>query len=169
MPRKPTWMRSKLFTATTSCMAWPASRRRRPTWPRSPGAVTPSSLTAIPTGSPWAAGRVAGYAYASRYRPRPAYQYTVGNSVYVADDASGLGVGGRLLEDLIERCTELGFRQMMAVIGDTDNAPSINLHAKHGFQQVGEIRSVGFKFGRWVNSVIMQRPLGDGDDTLPPT
>jgi len=112
-------------------------------------------------------GRIAGYAYASRYRPRPAYRYTVENSVYVSDDATGHGVGGRLLEDLIGRCTEQGFRQMMAVIGDTDNAPSINLHAKYGFKQMGEIRSVGFKFGHWVNSVIMQRALGDGDDTLP--
>ena len=112
-------------------------------------------------------GLIAGYAYASRYRPRPAYRYTVENSIYVAKDATGLGIGDLLLDDLIKSCTALGFRQMVAVIGDTENHASINLHEKHGFKRAGEIRSVGFKFGRWVNSVIMQLPLGEGDDTSP--
>ncbi len=111
--------------------------------------------------------RIAGYAYASPYRARPGYRYSVENSVYVADEAHGLGVGSGLLKVLIERCTELGYRQMIAVIGDSENTASISLHAKHGFTEVGAIKSVGFKLGRWVDSVIMQLPLGEGDSTLP--
>ncbi|MFQ5764791.1 MAG: GNAT family N-acetyltransferase, partial [Rhodospirillales bacterium] len=113
------------------------------------------------------AGAVRGYAYASSYRPRPAYRYTVENSVYVARDTQRRGIGRRLLEDLIGRCTALGFRQMIAVIGDSDNASSIGLHRDLGFAEIGTLPSVGFKFGRWVDSVTMQRALGDGDDTLP--
>lgn len=112
-------------------------------------------------------GAVRGYAYASTYRPRPAYRYTVENSVYVARDAHRQGIGRQLLQDLIERCTRLGFRQMIAVIGDSANTPSIGLHRELGFAEIGTLPSVGFKFGRWVDSVIMQRALGDGDGTLP--
>jgi phosphinothricin acetyltransferase len=112
-------------------------------------------------------GAVKGYAYASAYRTRPAYRYTVENSVYVAADAQRLGIGRRLLADLIERCQRLGFRQMVAVIGDSANAASISLHADLGFRRVGTIGSCGFKFGRWVDSVIMQRALGAGDRAPP--
>jgi phosphinothricin acetyltransferase len=112
-------------------------------------------------------GAVHGFAYASLFRGRPAYRYTVEDSVYIAPDALGAGIGSALLSILIERCTERGFRQMMAVIGDSANQASIGLHAKHGFVQTGLTPSVGFKFGRWVDSVSMQRPLGPGDTTLP--
>ena len=111
--------------------------------------------------------KVLGYAYAGPYRPRRAYRYTVENSVYVAENAHRRGVGQKLLADLIRRCTEAGFRQMIAVIGDTDNAGSISLHRKMGFREAGTIYAVGFKFGRWLDSVTMQLPLGDGADTLP--
>lgn len=112
-------------------------------------------------------GALRGFAYAGPYRHRPAYRHSVENSVYVAAEAVGQGVGRALLEDLIERCAELGYRQMIAVIGDSANASSIALHAALGFRRVGVLRSVGLKFGRWVDSVLMQRPLGAGDDTLP--
>jgi len=114
-----------------------------------------------------AEGRVLGYAYAAAYRPRPAYRHTVENSVYVDRATHRRGIGTRLLERLIERCTELGFRQMIAIIGDSDNAPSIGMHARCGFKKTGVQASVGFKFGRWVDQVIMQRPLGGGDESLP--
>lgn len=112
-------------------------------------------------------GALRGFAYAGPYRHRPAYRHSVENSVYVAPETVGQGVGRALLEDLIERCAGLGYRQMIAVIGDSANAPSIALHAALGFRRVGVLRSVGLKFGRWVDSVLMQRPLGAGDDTLP--
>ncbi len=112
-------------------------------------------------------GVVKGYAYAGPYRARPAYCHTVENSVYVDTGAQRLGIGHKLLEDLIGRCTELGYRQMIAIIGDSDNQASIGLHARLGFEKTGVQPSVGFKFGRWVDSLIMQRPLGEGDDTLP--
>lgn len=112
-------------------------------------------------------GKILGYAYASAYRPRPAYLHTVENSVYVAIGIHRQGIGRRLLEVLIERCTELGYRQMIAIIGDSGNDPSIGLHARLGFEKIGILPSVGFKFGRWVDQVIMQRPLGDGDEALP--
>ncbi len=112
-------------------------------------------------------GVVQGYAYASQFRPRPAYAHTVEDSVYVAEGAHRRGIGRRLLADLIEKCTALGYRQMIAVIGDSGNAPSIGVHAALGFRRTGLMQSCGFKFGRWVDTVMMQLPLGDGDDTLP--
>jgi len=112
-------------------------------------------------------GKVMGYAYASAYRPRPAYRYTVENSVYVSRDALRSGCGRRLLGELMSRCSELGYRQMMAVIGDSGNAASIGLHESMGFARAGVVKSVGFKLGRWVDGVIMQRALGEGDTTLP--
>ncbi len=111
--------------------------------------------------------RVTGYAYASSYRPRPGYRYTVENSVYVAEHAQRSGIGKLLLEDLIEVCTKMNFRQMIAVVGDSDNAMSIDFHVKMGFRKIGVIKSIGFKFGRWLDSVVMQLPLGDGDNTPP--
>jgi phosphinothricin acetyltransferase len=108
-----------------------------------------------------------GYAYASAYRTRPAYRHTVEDSVYVAAAAVGRGIGRRLLTALIAECEQRGYRQMLAVIGDSANAPSIELHRACGFAFSGTLRSVGYKFGRWVDSVIMQRPLGDGDRSAP--
>ena len=110
---------------------------------------------------------VLGYSYASAYRSRPAYRYTVENSIYVADSAQRTGLGKRLVEDLIVLCTELNFRQMIAVIGDSENFMSINFHKYMGFQQVGMIKSIGYKFDRWMDSVVLQLQLGDGDTTSP--
>jgi L-amino acid N-acyltransferase YncA len=112
-------------------------------------------------------GRVLGYAYASNYRPRVAYRFAVEDSIYVSPEAPRKGVGRALLEDLIARCAAQGYRQMVAVIGDTQNLGSIGLHATLGFRVVGTLPSVGFKHGRWVDSVFMQRPLGPGDSILP--
>lgn len=112
-------------------------------------------------------GRVAGFAYAGSYRARPAYRHTVEDSVYVAPDALGRGLGRALLAQVIARCEAAGFRQMVAVIGDSANEGSIALHAALGFREVGTLMAVGFKFGRWVDSVLMQRALGDGEASLP--
>jgi phosphinothricin acetyltransferase len=109
-----------------------------------------------------------GYAYASAYRSRPGYRYTVEDSVYVSPALAGRGIGRRLLSRLIDECECRGYRQMLAVIGDSANDPSIGLHRACGFNHSGTLRSVGLKFGRWIDSVLMQRPLGESDRTLPP-
>lgn len=111
--------------------------------------------------------RVLAYAYASHYRTRPAYRFSVENSIYVAPDAVGRGIGKQLLLRLLRECERRGYRQMLAVIGDSANVPSIELHRACGFVRVGLLPSIGFKFGRWVDSVLMQRALGEGDRTLP--
>jgi L-amino acid N-acyltransferase YncA len=110
-------------------------------------------------------GGIAAYAYASRYRPRPGYRYTVENSVYVRHDAHGKGLGSALLAELVAQCTACGCRQMIAAIGDSANVASIRLHERAGFQPAGVLKSVGYKHGRWLDSVFMQLPLGDGDQT----
>jgi L-amino acid N-acyltransferase YncA/uncharacterized protein YjiS (DUF1127 family) len=112
-------------------------------------------------------GHVVGYSYASSYRPRPAYRHTIEDSVYVAEGQAGRGIGGALLSGLIGRCEAGPWRQMLAVIGDSGNAGSIGLHRRFGFEPVGTLRSAGFKLGRWVDTVLMQRSLGPGDRTLP--
>lgn len=114
-------------------------------------------------------GAIVGYCYAGSYRPRPAYRHTVEDSVYVADGNAGRGIGRALLSALIARCEAGPWRQMLAVIGDSGNAGSIGLHRALGFETVGTLRAVGFKFGRWVDSVLMQRALGTGDGTPPDT
>jgi len=123
-------------------------------------------------GLPWLAadfgGVMAGYGYCAPYRSRSAYRYALEDSVYVKSGLEGRGVGAALLAALIEESERLGYRQMVAVIGDSAHAASINLHASAGFLRVGTLRSVGFKFGRWVDSVLMQRPLGSGD-AMPPS
>lgn len=111
-------------------------------------------------------GQLAGYAYAAPYRERPAYRYSLEDSVYVHPGYIGRGIGRALLEALIEACTAAGYRQLIAVIGDSANAGSIGVHAACGFVRTGLLPSVGFKFGRWVDSVFMQRALGEGDRTL---
>ena len=110
---------------------------------------------------------VAGYAYAGLFRPRPAYRNTVENSVYVRADRARQGIGRMLLEALIAECEAQGYRQMIAVIGDSGNSGSIGLHESLGFRMVGTLQSVGFKFGRWVDVVQMQRELGTGDRAPP--
>jgi len=114
-------------------------------------------------------GKIAGYSYATAYRPRPAYRHTIEDSVYVADILRGRGVGAALLRTLISRCESGPWRQMLAVIGDSENAGSIALHRKMGFQHAGTLHSVGFKLGQWVDTVLMQRALGPGDLKLPST
>lgn len=111
--------------------------------------------------------RVLGYAYAGAYRPRPAYRGTVENSVYVAADARRRGVGRLLLAALIEEATARDFRQMVAVIGDSAHVASIELHRALGFEMVGTLKNVGRKFDRWLDTVLMQRALGDGAETPP--
>ncbi|WP_295136036.1 GNAT family N-acetyltransferase [uncultured Reyranella sp.] len=112
-------------------------------------------------------GRIVGYSYASLYRPRPAYRHTIEDSVYVRDGFAGNGIGRELLSTLIRRCEGGSWRQMLAVIGDSANAGSIGLHGSQGFRQIGKLDAVGFKFGRWVDSILMQRPLGKGAMALP--
>ncbi len=124
----------------------------------------PYLVAALPEDAP---GAVRGFAYASRFRTRSAYRYTVEDSVYIAGDMIGYGLGRILLATLIERCTALGYRQMIAVIGDSGNAASVGLHEHLGFRNIGTMPAVGFKFGRWVDSVRMQRALGPGSETLP--
>ena len=108
-----------------------------------------------------------GYAYASAYRARPAYRFSVENSVYVAPGAGRRGIGLALMEEVIAQCTGAGFRQMVAVIGDSGNAASIALHKRAGFTTAGLLKAAGWKHGRWVDSVLMQRPLGAGAEASP--
>jgi L-amino acid N-acyltransferase YncA len=112
-------------------------------------------------------GAVVGYAYAGPYRARPAYRFTVENSVYVAHDSHRRGVGKALLEALIEASTEKGFRLMVAVIGDSNQAASIGLHEAAGFKHAGVFESIGYKFDRWLDTVLMQRALGPGASKPP--
>jgi L-amino acid N-acyltransferase YncA len=112
-------------------------------------------------------GMVAGYAYAGPYRARPAYRWSVEDSIYLDPRMQGRGIGRTLLERLIVEAQARKFRQMIAVIGDSANAPSIELHRALGFRLVGTFDNVGFKFGRWLDSVLMQRPLGEGAGTVP--
>ena len=112
-------------------------------------------------------GGIAGYAYASLYRTRPAYRFTVEDSVYIAPERHGRGIGRALLAALIEASAERGYRQMIAVIGDSEQTASIALHAALGFAPVGTFANIGFKFGRWLDTVLMQRALGPGSRTVP--
>jgi phosphinothricin acetyltransferase len=117
-------------------------------------------------------GVVLGYAYVSAYRPRPAYWNTVENSIYLRHDAGGAGVGTQLLAALIEACEERRYRQIIAMIGDSANLASLRLHLGQGFRRVGTLQAVGYKHGRWIDTVCLQRSLGEGDsvppDTTPP-
>ncbi|MCX7373403.1 MAG: GNAT family N-acetyltransferase [Alphaproteobacteria bacterium] len=112
-------------------------------------------------------GRVQGFAYYAQYRDRSAYRFAAENSVYVRDDVRGQGVGKALAAALVDSAARRGFRQMIAVIGDSENVGSIGLHLSVGFRQVGVLRAAGMKFGRWVDVVLMQRPLGEADRSLP--
>jgi len=110
---------------------------------------------------------VVGFAYTSLFRPRTAYRYTVEDSVYIRDDWRKRGVGSALLAPLLQRCERLGVRQVVAMIGDSGNAGSIALHAKHGFTHAGTVTGAGFKFGRWVDVVLMQKALNGGAHGVP--
>jgi L-amino acid N-acyltransferase YncA len=122
-------------------------------------------------GLPWLVaerdGRVLGYAYANQFRPRPAYRFCLEDSIYLAPQAHGQGVGKLLLAELIARCEAHGARQMLAVIGDSANAGSIGVHRACGFEPAGVLKSAGWKFGRWLDVVLMQRTLGQGDSVAP--
>lgn len=113
------------------------------------------------------AGALLGYAYASPYRDRSAYRYTLENSVYVAAEHLGRGLGSILLRDVVEKCSTLGYRQMLAVIGDSANEASIRLHARLGFKMIGTHHAIGFKFGRWIDVIHMQLALGVGSLSIP--
>lgn len=125
------------------------------------------------TGAGWAwlvasdATGVTGYGYYARLRSRSAYRFSAEDSVYVRPDVHGQGVGKALVAALIAHAEAAGFRQMFAVIGDADNVGSIGLHVSLGFRQVGRLRAAGFKFGRWLDSITMQRALGAGDSDVP--
>lgn len=112
-------------------------------------------------------GIVVGYAYASTYRARAAYRHTLEDSIYLAEGMTGQGIGTALLSALLGRCEAGPWRQMLAVIGDSRNAGSIALHRRLGFQDAGTLKAVGFKLGTWVDTVFMQRALGEGSGTPP--
>jgi phosphinothricin acetyltransferase len=111
--------------------------------------------------------RVVGYAYAGAYRPRPAYRFTVENSVYLDPAIHRRGIGLKLMQKLISECEARGYRQMIAVIGDSANAGSIGVHTRCGFDMIGTHPNVGLKFGRWLDTVMMQLALGEGGSTVP--
>jgi len=125
----------------------------------------------LDTGYPYlvadAGGAVAGYAYCGPYRPRIAYRYSVEDSVYIHPRAARRGIGRMLLTELVAQAVDRGYRQMVAVIGDSDQTPSIELHRALGFTEVGTLKNIGFKHGRWLDSVLMQRALGEGAETMP--
>ena len=122
-------------------------------------------------GLPWLvaerAGQVLGYAYANHFRPRPAYRFCLEDSIYLAADAMGQGIGRLLLAELLSQCEARGARQMLAVIGDSANAASIGLHRRLGFEQTGLLKAAGWKFERWLDVVVMQRSLGQGSTAAP--
>ncbi len=122
-------------------------------------------------GLPWLvaerAGQVLGYAYANHFRPRRAYRFCLEDSIYLAAEAKGQGVGRLLLAELLARCEAAGARQMLAVIGDSANAASIGVHRALGFEQVGLMAAAGWKFERWLDVVVMQKSLGLGQSTAP--
>lgn len=113
------------------------------------------------------AGQVLGFAYCNWFKPRPAYRFSVEDSIYMAHDAAGQGLGKLLMTELLAALERAGVRRVMAVIGDSDNAGSVGLHRAMGFEHAGTIRSCGWKFGRWLDIVLMQRSLGSGDTTPP--
>jgi phosphinothricin acetyltransferase len=140
--------------------------------PPAPGAIAQRRSFILADGFPYliavdSTGEMLGFAYASWYRTRPAYRFACEDSVYVSPIAARRGVGRQLLDELVQRCTAIQLRLMVAVIGDSSNAPSIELHRRCGFQMAGVLPSIGWKHGRWVDSVLMTRRLGAGDQSPP--
>ena len=135
--------------------------------PPSPEELARRRDEVLARGLPWlvaeADGVVSGYAYAAPFRPRPAYRFTLEDSIYLAPDAQGRGIGRLLLAELLARGQASGARQMLAVIGDSGNQASVALHRALGFRPAGKLNSVGWKFGRWLDVVLMQRALGPGE------
>ncbi|MDR0260898.1 MAG: GNAT family N-acetyltransferase [Comamonas sp.] len=114
-------------------------------------------------------GQILGFAYANWFKARPAYRFSAEDSIYVADGQHGRGLGRLLMNALIEHCEAAGVRKLIAVIGDSNNLGSVGVHRAAGFSQVGVMRSVGWKFGRWLDIVMMEKTLGDGDNSAPTT
>jgi len=140
--------------------------------PPSPSTMAQRRLSILADGFPYlvavdSSGGLLGFGYASWYRTRPAYRFSCEDSVYVSPIALRRGVGRRLLDELVRRCTAMGFRLMVAVIGGSGNAPSIELHRSAGFEMAGVLPSIGWKHGRWVDTVLMVRPLGAGNHGPP--
>ncbi len=113
------------------------------------------------------AGEVVGFAYGNWFKPRPAYRYSVEDSIYLAPGMQGKGLGRALLAELLVHCEAAGIRKVMAIIGDSANAGSIGVHKALGFEEVGQVKSCGWKFGAWRDIVIMQKSIGPGDSTAP--
>jgi phosphinothricin acetyltransferase len=139
--------------------------------PPSQADMTARRADVLARGLPWLVaeedGRVLGFAYANWFKPRPAYRFSAEDSIYVAPDAVGMGLGRKLLTELAAAAQASGVRKLLAVIGDSANAGSIGVHRALGFTEVGVMRSVGWKFGAWRDIVLMEKTLGEGDTTSP--
>ncbi len=139
--------------------------------PPSPADMATRRAEVLARGLPWLVleeqGEVRGYAYCNWFKPRPAYRFSAENSIYLAESARGRGLGQRLLAALADQAEQAGVRKLIAVIGDSGNAGSIGVHRRTGFEHVGIIRSCGWKFGRWLDIVLMEKALGDGDRSAP--
>jgi L-amino acid N-acyltransferase YncA len=139
--------------------------------PPSPADMQARRAEVLARGLPWLVaedqGQVLGYAYCNWFRPRPAYRYAVEDSIYLTPQACGLGLGRSLLAELLSQAERAGMRKMIAVIGDSGNAASIGLHRSCGFTPAGVLTSSGWKFGRWLDTVLMEKALGRGD-SMPP-
>lgn len=135
--------------------------------------MTARRADVLSKGLPWLvveeAGQLLGFAYGNWFKPRPAYRFSVEDSIYLAPEAAGKGLGRALLAELLITLERSGIRKVMAVIGDSDNAGSIGVHKALGFEQVGVVQACGWKFGRWLDIVMMQRAIGEGDRTPPET
>ncbi len=141
------------------------------TTPPTPDDMAARRADVLGKGLPWlvieVAGEVRGFAYGNWFKPRPAYRFSVEDSIYLAPDAAGQGLGRLLLAELLAQCERAGVRKVMAVIGDSANAGSIGVHTALGFEHVGVVRSCGWKHGRWLDIVLMEKSLGQGDGTPP--
>ncbi|MDO9479139.1 MAG: N-acetyltransferase family protein [Hydrogenophaga sp.] len=141
------------------------------TTPPSTADMTTRRADVLAKGLPWLVvedgGQVLGFAYGNWFKPRPAYRFSVEDSIYMAPEAAGKGLGRALLAELLAALERAGVRKVMAVIGDSANAGSIGVHRALGFEPAGVITSCGWKFGRWLDIVLMQKPLGAGDSTPP--
>lgn len=141
------------------------------TTPPTPDDMAARRADVLGKGLPWlvieVAGEVRGFAYGNWFKPRPAYRFSVEDSIYLAPDAAGQGLGRLLLAELLAQCERAGVRKVMAVIGDSANAGSIGVHTALGFGHVGVVRSCGWKHGRWLDIVLMEKSLGQGDGAPP--
>ncbi len=139
--------------------------------PPSPADMATRRAEVLARGLPWLVleeqGEVLGYAYCNWFKPRPAYRFSAEDSIYLAESARGRGLGQQLLAELSRQAEQAGVRKLIAVIGDSGNAGSINVHRRAGFEHVGIIRSCGWKFGRWLDIVLMEKVLGEGDRSAP--